>query len=349
MKRAISVTLLDLGTGKAVPCPVPRENSARYAAALGNFDGVHAAHRELLRSAVRQANQRTEQGILTYSAVFCFTSPSGMYTDPLWQGELTTQEEKLRLFAACGIQYAFLADFSTLRDLSPADFITSILRDTCAIDAVSCGFNFRYGKNGSGSVELLRAQFGSLCTVIPCLRMTDDGIRSDTSDGTIISSSTIRHLLMGGDVSFANRLLCRPYSLVGMIEHGKQLGRTIGFPTINLSFPKGKIVPAHGVYASVCRIDDRSVCGVSNIGLRPTVEAAEPAGENGCRVNCETYLLDFHDTVYGKTVRLSFLQKLRGEIKFSDVNRLRAAIAADVAEATSYFKDPFVTIPNIED
>ena len=334
MTKSPIISLLDLHTGLEIACPLPKNHPSRFAVALGNFDGVHAAHRALLQRALRSAQEQSAKGLRTEAAVFCFRTLTTALIDPDSYAQLTTLEEKLTLFAECGIRYVFLADFPSLRDLSPSEFISDVLRGMCAVDTVCCGFNFRFGKNGSGTVTTLTEHFGAHAFVLPCLRMLPDGNISEQDcdvSAPIISSSEIRSLLRAGNIRAANAMLQRPYSLCGTVEYGKQLGREIGFPTANLPFCANKIVPAHGVYATVCRVGTEHYFAVSNIGIRPTVDAA------GSAANCETHLLDFNGDLYGKSIEVSFLKRLRPEQKFSSLNDLRAAISRDITAAKTYF------------
>jgi riboflavin kinase/FMN adenylyltransferase len=162
--------------------------------------------------------------------------------------------------------------------------------------------------------------------------LPDGSISEEDFEATapIISSSEIRSLLLAGNIRAANDMRQRPYSLCGTVEYGKQLGRTIGFPTANLPFSANKIVPLYGVYATLCHVGSKCYRAVSNIGTRPTVDDDRVA-------NCETHLLDFCDDLYGKEIEISFLEHLRPEQKFSSLDQLRAAIARDIAAAKTYF------------
>ena len=331
-----SITLLDLKTGTQYPCPLPSDHPYRYAVALGNFDGVHAAHRELISTAINTACQRTALGHPTRAAAWCFRTLSSDYFSASPRGHLTTLEEKLSLFAACGLSYVFLVDFPSVRTLLPSDFIDIILRQYCAVEAVCCGFNYHFGRDGQGDSAMLFGACGALCTVLPCYRMREDGelCWDECENAPIISSSEIRRLLQIGSCEFAAKMLRRPYMVTSVVEYGKQLGRTLGLPTANQTIPPSKLIPKYGVYASVCVIDGVRYFGVSNIGCRPTVD-----GEN-TRVNCETHFLDFKGDLYGKELCVYLLHKLRDEIKFSDVNALRTAILSDIQKARQYVESP---------
>ncbi len=326
-----SVILLNLVTGERLPCPLPSDTPLRFVTALGNFDGVHMAHRELLARTVTLANERSTYGISTAAAAFCFTAPSGDYFSDQLPQHLTTQEEKLSLFAACGLSYAFLADFPSLRDHTPEQFIKETLVSACATDAVVCGYNFRFGQRGMGDCKTLAGYFGKSCSVLPRIEAEVNGRRAT------VSSSAVRALLLAGDCAAAAQMLCRPYSFTAPVVHGKKLARSLGLPTANQFFPPKKLIPGHGVYATLCRIDGRAYFGVSNVGHRPTVD-----GE-GTQINCETHILHFEGDLYGKEITVYFCQRLRGEMRFESVDALKAAILSDIERAEKYFASPTAT------
>ena len=230
------IRLVDLKHGDYLP---PQDHS--FCIALGNFDGVHSAHRMLLSAAVRTASARNQ----CHSAVFCFDPPSSDYLGAAtMQGRhLSTLDEKLAAFAECGIEYAFLADFLSLRDMEPQVFISSVLQQVCHADSVVCGFNFRFGKKGAGTPTLLKSVLGTdhCQTIAPCCMPI-----GSKASLTVISSSTIRAALFDGAVEVARRLIGQPYSFSSTVVSGKQFGRTIGVPTINQTFPKEKILPKEG-------------------------------------------------------------------------------------------------------
>lgn len=296
-----------------------------FSVALGNFDGVHTAHRLLLAAAVR----KSEECEHCHSAVFCFDPPSSDYLNERGTSyrHLSVLEEKLSAFAECGIEYAFLADFPQLKNMDPADFIDRVLNKICHATSVICGFNFRFGKMGAGTPALLNRFFGdSNCVqVAPCCMPTE------SSASSVISSSSIRMALLEGHVQTAARLLGRPYSFTAQVVIGKQLGRTIGIPTINQFFPKDKILLHSGIYITRCLVDGVWIHGISNIGTHPTVDTHAP-------INCETHLLNFGQEIYGRLVTVEFLHRLRDEKRFSSVDELTKAIQSDIQDAIRYFQ-----------
>lgn len=159
-------------------------------------------------------------------------------------------------------------------------------------------------------------------TVCPEIRVLDE----------TVSSTRIRRLLNEGDPVQATQLLTRPYSLTAPVLHGKALGRTWGFPTVNQNFPADILIPRRGVYISSCTVDGVSYGGISNVGSRPTVD--REAG-----INCETHLLDFSGDLYGREITVSFLQFLRPERQFESEQALREQIGQDLAQARDYFQN----------
>ena len=283
---------------------------------LGNFDGVHLAHRELMK---KTASLQAEVAPRASRAVFCFDPPTSELLSPTPIPQLTTKEEKLALFREMGMEYAFLADFAAIRDLSPDDFVKLILQGECGCVAAVCGFNYRFGKNADGTGDDLKRLLGA-----PVFVQNEVLINGET-----VSSTAIRRYLSDGEVKRANQMLARPYAISAEIIHGKALGQKLGTPTLNQRFPSGILIPRHGVYVTDCEIDGRIYRGVSNVGLRPTVEKTEAA-------NCETYLLDFSGDLYGRTLRVVFRSFIRPEQTFDSLDTLREQIARDIAYARSY-------------
>ncbi len=279
--------------------------------ALGFFDGVHRGHAALLR---RTASLAHKYGYTP--AVFTFAPEDEPYKAA--SERLTTAEERLSLFASCGITHVFYAAFSSVRDLSPEDFVRRILIDTCHTILAVSGYNFRFGRGAAGTAAdlrcLMRAQQYDAQILPPRKRR----------DGTPISSSAIRACIQHGEMPAATEMLGRRYSLTATVLHGKELGRTIGYPTINQLFPPDAVIPAHGVYDVLCEVDGLRYHGLANVGTRPTV--------GGTGVNCETYLIGYHGDLYGRSVTILFERMLRPEMRFRSVKELQEAITKNLEE-----------------
>lgn len=286
-------------------------------AALGSFDGVHLGHAALIGEAVRNARENGRA-----SAVWTFSDESSSLPGKQGMRSITTMREKLSLFAELGADYALLANFGQVRDLSPEEFVNGILKRDCGVRTVVCGFNFSFGKGGAGKPEALSELMGrDNCIIVPPV----------CADGIPVSSSAIRRLIESGDTEEAAKLLGRPFFIDFPVVHGKELGRTIGLPTINQDFPAGHVIPANGIYACLAEIDGRSYAGVSNVGTRPTVD-------NSGRINCETHIIGYSGWLYGENIKVSFYKRLRGEQRFPDVASLKAQIERDAKAAVEYFK-----------
>ena len=286
---------------------------------LGNFDGVHIGHRALLSAAGRMQEERLPHA---KCGVLCFSPPSSDFLAELPPKHLCSDEEKAERFAAAGIDFVLFADFLKLRNLSPEEFIGEILIKQCHCVGIVCGFNYRFGKGGAGTPQLLQSMQDF--PVFVQAEIADDG--------EAVSSSRIRRLIQEGKVEKAAHLLTLPYSFTAPVLHGKALGRRWGTPTINQQLPLWAQIPHFGVYVTECLVDGVRYRGISNVGMRPTVERSE-------EVVCETFLFDFSGDLYEKNVKTSFLHFLRPEQKFVSADALQAQIALDIAQAKKYSQE----------
>ena len=273
--------------------------------ALGFFDGVHIAHRDLILTAKRTAE---ELGL-----------PIGIFT---FRGDIKngveriyTDSEKAVLFESLGVDFIVFADFAAIKDCSPEDFVDKILISALKCRVAVAGFNFRFGKGARGDAALLTEL------------LKRDGSKAiikkevTSNDGKTVSSTRIRDLMVSGRMHEANALLGAPYYIIGRVEHGNSVGRTLGFPTVNLPIGDGKILPRSGVYRSAIPIGQKIYSGITNIGVCPTFEARE--------VHSETYILDFDGNIYGEEIRIFLIDFMRDEIAFSTPNELKMQINVD--------------------
>lgn len=313
MKEALPVRILCLDTMEQVQIPL----GADAVLCLGNFDGVHLAHQRLMEEAKMMRKKKHPNAVL---GVFCFEVPSTDFLSTAPAKHLSSLSQKLNIFRELGMEYAFLAHFPSVQNLSPENFIQTILLDICRCCAVVCGFNYRFGQYGAGTPALLTSQFGDAAYIqAPLLK-----------DGATISSTRIRALLEQGEAEQASALLGRPYSMTAEIVHGKSLGRKMGIPTINQNLPEKMLVPLHGVYITSCLIDGKRYEGITNVGTHPTVDNKAP-------VNIETFLLNFSGDLYKKDAEIFFLKYLRPEIQFDSTDALTAQINKDIQLAREYF------------
>ncbi len=280
---------------------------------LGNFDGVHAAHRALLRQAVSLRDTRFS---IALCGVFCFREPSSDFLSSDPPRHLCTLDQKLERFANEGLDFAVLADFKPLQALSPRSFAQDVLKRDCACVAAVCGYNYRFGQYGSGTAQNLEAFLNAPVLV-------QDAV---CDGGAPISSTRIRALLSQGNVKEAARLLTLPYAVTATVVHGKQLGRRIGAPTVNQCFPDKMQIPRHGVYLTQVHINGAVYKGITNVGVHPTVDDTPVP-------NCETHLLDFNGDLYDQSMTVEFLDFIRPERQFDSVEALQQQIQADIATA----------------
>ena len=278
------------------------------AIALGNFDGVHLAHRAVLKSAAAFHNsicllfRRHPAEVIT-----------GKAPDRLLNAVQTEQK-----ILACGIKQCVYLDFEQVRDMAPERFFEEILIKELGADVLCCGYNYTFGRQKAGDVTTLKA----LCEA--------HGIELCVADemdfeGESISSSAIRRHIRAGEIEKANAMLGYPFFYEGEIIEGKRLGRTLGFPTINQLFGAEMVKPKPGVYASVVTLCGHTYKGLTNIGDNPTI------GTDGFR--SETYVFDFEKEVYGESAKTELYAFLRAEKKFESVAALTAQVLEDIERA----------------
>lgn len=291
------------------------------AAALGSFDGLHLGHRQVIGNTLSAPGLRP--AVITFQQNPSFSLQKKPV--PL----LTTNEQKLALLEEMGVEVVYLLPFDRIRDMEPEDFVEALYR-VCRIRALSCGFNFRFGKNGRGDAGLLKElcrEKGIELSVTPPVSVA----------GETVSSTRIRACLEQGDVQQAGQLLGRPFGYDFEVTHGRQLGRTWGTPTINQPFPAGYVLPRFGVYASLVEVEGQKYYGVTNIGVKPTVGS-------DCALS-ETWIPEFSGDLYGKKVPVELLDFIRPERKFDSMDQLKneilenGVLARKIAERE--WKDPF--------
>ncbi len=301
------------------------ETRAPCALAIGNFDGVHRGHRALLGQLKAAADRL---GVLPTVLTFrphprqFFASQSGMMSDaPI---TITPFRDKMQALAASGVEQVCIASFNpAMAILTAREFIEKVLIRMFNVRWIAVGTDFRFGKNRAGTTALLvemGKQHHFEVMVMPTVMA--DTIR--------ISSSEVRQALALGQFDRVTYLLGRPYKLSGHVVQGNQLGRELGFPTANLSVKQDRPVLSGVFISRVHGLSTTPMPAVSVIGNRPTVM------ENGHTV-LETHLLDFSGDIYGALIQVEFLEKLRDNQKFPDLNALKAAVRQDIEMAKQYF------------
>jgi riboflavin kinase/FMN adenylyltransferase len=313
------------------------------AIALGNFDGVHLGHVELIRRSVAYARAR---GLAP--AVFTFSNhPYNVLKGRTVICSLTTEADKEQILESLGVEYLFSLKFGArFHSMAPESFIDELLLGAFRARAVFCGFNFRFGAEAAGDPNLLRAA--------GAVKDFDLVVMEPYRVGAaLVSSTMIRGLIEAGDVAGAAKFLGRPFALSGEITRGNGLGRDFGFPTANIGLPRGLVVPAYGVYVTesllsggpgdeasdgeaLARDNDEPspFCpcparSVTNVGVRPTI------GDD--RLLAETHLFGASgDDLYGLCLRVSFLDMIRPERRFADIRALKAQVEQDKDAALAY-------------
>lgn len=283
---------------------------------VGCFDGVHLGHRYL----VQQLVQRASETDLLPTVVTFEPHPRRILRPDEELKTLTDTAERAALLREAGAELVVTLRFTPqLAAALPQEF-TAWLADRLRMRELWVGTDFALGRSRSGTVPVLqsigRSQGFEVYTLEP-YRL----------DGELVKSSIIRQALLAGNLDRANRLLGRPYAVVGTVVRGAQRGRELGFPTANIAVPEDRLLPAFGVYAVRVRIASEASerAGVANLGLRPTVD--------GQSLVLEVHLFDFAGDLYGAQVRVAFIKRLREERRFGSLDELRAQIARDAAQA----------------
>lgn len=290
------------------------------AVTFGKFDGLHLGHQKLIEEVARFG---TEEGIRSVVCAFDM--------EPLWEGTgktrevLMTGEERKRHLegkAESLVVCPFTREFSRIQ---AEEFIRDIVSGVFCARHVVVGTDFRFGYEKRGDIRMLRQyeeEYGYRLTVIEKERYRE----------RIISSTYIKEVLRQGDLGLAGRLLGYPYGITGKVEHGKKLGRTLGFPTFNVPWPEQKLLPPFGVYLSKIHVDGQWFHGISNIGVKPTVSKEE-------RVLIESFLFGYEGDAYGEEVSVELLEFRRPERVFESIGELKACIDRDIEYGKRFFGD----------
>ena len=289
----------------------------KTAVALGNFDGLHIGHMILIDKIREHSGPGTNASCVWTFAEHSSNILNSDYSTPY----ITAREEKIELLDKQNIDYLIFQDFNFVRHFTPEEFIERVVAGYLNAGLAVCGYNYRFGRGGSGDAELLRerlAKRGIETIIIPPV----------ICEGQAVSSSFLRTLIKIGDMPRAKNCLGRPFSINFPVVYGKQTGRKIGVPTINQLFPEGHIIPACGIYACSCEIGGTPYKAVTNVGVRPTV--------NGDFLNSETHIIGFDGDLYGKRIKVNFYIKFRDEIKFGSLDDLKAQIKKDIEFAENY-------------
>lgn len=274
---------------------------------LGNFDGVHIGHAQLINYARNNSNGNL--------GVFTFDKPLKTI-----EGCLTSLDDRIEIFKELGVDYVFiiLTD-DNFKKMSYIKFVDLILKKLNPVK-IFCGPDFKYGFNAQGDVYYLKERFSK----VYILNYVND------HNGHKISSSSIRELIKEGNIYEANRRLGRIYTIKGVVSKGKGKGLSFGFPTANLTLSDNYVVPKEGVYVTKTNVNGHILRSLTNIGKNPTIA-------NNNKLTIETYIFDFQDELYGKEISVAFYSRLRDEIKFDSTKELIEQLEKDMDDAIYYF------------
>jgi len=298
-----------------------REHHRKCVATIGNFDGLHLGHQAIISQLKEIANKHNLPTVI----IIFEPQPQEYFSPEHAPARLTRLREKVEELSRLGIDRLVCLKFNEdLANLSAREFVELLLVEGLDIRHLVVGDDFRFGKNRQGdyaSLEKMADEFGyELEHTNTCLY-----------EGERISSTRIRQALANDDLELASQLLGRGYAISGRVVHGDKRGRQLGFPTANMELHRLHS-PVEGVYVTcVHGIDDKAHPAVTSIGTRPMFD-----GE-GMRL--ETHILDFDETIYAKHIRVEFLQKLRPEKNYSDIDALKKAIESDIENARQYFAE----------
>lgn len=275
---------------------------------LGNFDGVHIGHQALIAE-----GQRLSDKLGLSLIVWTFdTIPSPAITS------VSNRETLLRSY---GVDRVVTDSFASVKGMSCSEFVSDVLVKKLNCGACVCGYNYSFGKGGVGTPAMLT----ELCRPLGIEVSVVDRV---TLNGEDVSSTRVRGLLSDGNVTGACELMGRYYFLTGTVEKGAEKGRTLGIPTANL-YPVGRCLPKNGVYATVTTLPDgRRLPSVTNVGERPTLDDSRG-------ISAETYIIDFEGDLYGKEIRVDFIEFIRSERRFPSLTALSEATKDDILKAKS--------------
>ncbi|MDD4541213.1 MAG: riboflavin biosynthesis protein RibF [Eubacteriales bacterium] len=296
------------------------DSSRERGIALGVFDGLHLGHRHILKELMKICKERS-----LIPTVFTFASPYG----PEENRRLLDCEDKCAVMEELGIEEVFVAEMSNaFRSTSAEDFLKSILQDQLNVKMLVVGEDNRFGAGAEGDIHFLAdyADENNLSYKV----VTDVLYRNEK-----ISSSRIRNYLSQGKVEDAAAMLTQPYKLKGVVERGRGIGTRKGFPTANFPFPAKRARLHDGVYATVVHCAAGTFCGISNIGVSPTLDEETP-------LRVETYLYEFDGSLYGEEIEVEFLSFFRPELRFDSMDELFKTLETDLENVWQWHQSRMV-------
>lgn len=289
-------------------------NIKTLAIAVGTFDGVHKGHQKLISEMVSYGKKNNlKTAVLTF------------YNRELPDlGFISHSLRKRKLIEKLGVDYLIYLDFQEFKDMEAESYVKDFLVDSLDVKAIFHSEGHRFGKMAKGDDVLLKKlakEYNFESFNIPLLKI----------DEKIVCSTAIRKLLTNGDIELANKMLGYRFSYKLLVVHGHEIGRTLGFPTINQNIDKGMIVLEKGVYATVTYIDKKPYPSVTNVGIKPTL--------NDHRLNIETHIIGHNEDLYDKEIKVEFVKKLRDEKKFENMEKLKEAIKDNCAQVVEIYKE----------
>jgi riboflavin kinase/FMN adenylyltransferase len=299
---------------------IPARADVPIALTIGNFDGVHLGHREMIaRLSELAGRHRLPVAVMTFEP-----QPQEFFAPDQAPARLTSLHEKLEILRDCRVDRVYVCHFNyAFAQLSALEFVSRILRDGLAVRTLLVGDDFRFGARRAGDFTFLK-------TMAPSCGFEVEAMTSVVAVGERVSSTAIRARLEQGDLIGAQQLLGRPYSITGRVVEGDKLGTRIGYPTANVQLQRSK-APLSGIFiVEVDGLGPVPLPGVASLGVRPTIK------ERG-RPTLEVHLFEFGQRIYGRRIGVRFLRKLRDEQKFADIDALVAQMDKDAAAARDFF------------
>jgi len=292
---------------------------------IGNFDGLHIGHQAILNKIQNNAKKFRAKTIVFFtephaSEYFSKVQNSNKNPPP----RICPWREKVKLLEKSGIDFAcFLKFNNAFRTMSPENFISEIL-DSINLVSFTVGDDFRFGADRKGDTDLLK-NWGQKNGILV------ENTETVILDGQRVSSTRIREELLNNNFNNAEKLLGRPYTFSGKVVHGQHLGRTINIPTANIWLPNQRL-PITGVYAVKCKLNNLSLKGIANMGVRPTVGGEKPV--------LEVHLFEFNENIYSQRLQVKFIEKIRDERKFENLDMLKSQIQKDISIAKNILSTP---------
>ena len=280
--------------------------------ALGFFDGVHIGHRKLIKKLVQYAKKN-----ITYSVIITFkTAPAECFYQNVKY--LTTNEQKENIISRLGVDYMFELDFNKeLMNMPHSDYLKNIIYKNFEPLGIITGFNHTFGKNGLGNSDYLRQnakKYGYSYLEIPPVKISNE----------TVSSSLIRKYLNEGNINQANMLLGAEFEISGTVIEGNKIGRKLGFPTANIAYPEKTVQIPYGVYSCRVIFQNNQYKGIMNYGIKPTLTQKTKKAET------EIHIMGFDEDLYGETIQVKIIEKIRDERKFNSLEELQAQIKEDI-------------------